>query len=93
LPIGNLAAQITHAAGESSPGNLPPKTFAVVLGVDRDDLVLVHKRLKKHGIEHELIIENDPPYRNQLMAIGIVPCPKKCVYPYLRDLRLLGKKK
>lgn len=34
LPRGLLAAQVVHAAGESSPGDLPEGTHAVVLAAE-----------------------------------------------------------
>ncbi len=74
LPMGVAAAQITHAAGESSPGHLPAGTFAVVLGVpDAMALMQLADRLRHAGVEFVCIFETDPPWSGQLMAIGVRP--------------------
>jgi hypothetical protein len=50
LPRGIQAAQIIHAAGESSPGKLPDGTFAIALSVP-DEAALVREcdRLRGRG--------------------------------------------
>jgi len=79
LPLGLMVAQAVHAAGESSPGNLPTGTYAVVLAVpDEEALLHYAERLRYAGIEHKLIGEPDlKPYRflegEQATAIGIPP--------------------
>ncbi len=90
LPLGVLGAQITHAAGESSPGGLPSGTNAVVLGVD-DEAALhaVAARLERAGVQHVRIEEPDAPYFNQLMAIGVVPGRKENLRRHLASLPLL----
>lgn len=84
------AAQVCHAAGESSPGNIPPGTYAVVLGVAPNELPGVLVRLRTAGIPCHPVTENDPPFSGQLMAIGVEPCPKEEVYHHLKRLNLLG---
>jgi hypothetical protein len=83
------AAQVCHAAGETSPGCLPSGTIAVVLGVSKDELQNISARLRKAKIPHKPIVENDPPYTDQWMAIGIQPRPKAEIYPHLSNLPLL----
>lgn len=74
LPRGVLAAQLIHAAGESSPGGLPKGTRAVALGARCElDLVRIERRLQQLGIDHRAIREPDPPWDGALMAIGLVP--------------------
>lgn len=74
LPRGTLAAQVVHAAGESSPGRLPPGTRAVVLAVrDVARLEQLERDLTRLAIPHHAIREPDPPYFGALMAIGVVP--------------------
>lgn len=74
LPRGVLAAQLIHAAGESSPGGLPKGTRAVALAAcDELDLVRIERRLQQLGIDHRAIREPDPPWDSALMAIGLVP--------------------
>lgn len=84
------AAQIIHAAGKSSPGNLPDGTFAIALAAkDEHDLCALAARLKLAGIERHLIIEVDPPYTNQAMAIGIPPMDRRLLKKLLSSYPLL----
>lgn len=74
LPRGVALAQTVHAAGESSPGNLPPETRAVVLAAqDVAHLEQVERELVRHQIPHQAIREPDAPWCGALMAIGIMP--------------------
>jgi hypothetical protein len=80
------AAQITHAAGESSPGNLPPGTYAVVLAAPSESaLETISERLP---LEHIQVRESDPPYCHQLMAIGVRPTMRSKARQYLSSLPL-----
>jgi hypothetical protein len=90
LPLGLLAAQVVHAAGESSPGEVPHSTHAVVLAVDGEpQLRAVASRLSGAGIAHTLIEEPDAPWCGAAMAIGIAPCRKEVVRRQLSALPLL----
>lgn len=72
MPLGNICAQLVHAAGESSPGNLPKGTYAVVLQVPNEEaLMQIHKQLLQYSIQHKLIRE--PDLNDQATAIGIIP--------------------
>ncbi len=69
-----IAAQLIHAAGESSPGNLSPGTYAVCLAARNEaHLLEIEERLKLREIPHSAIREPDPPWSGALMAIGISP--------------------
>lgn len=69
-----MAAQLVHAAGESSPGNLPNATHAIVLSAkDEQELLEIEKKLIAAQVPHHAIREPDEPWKNALMAIGIVP--------------------
>jgi hypothetical protein len=69
-----LAAQLTHAAGESSPGALPSGTRAIVLAVaDEPSLARLEERLRLADVAHVAIREPDAPWCGALMAIGLVP--------------------
>ena len=69
-----MAAQLVHAAGESSPGNLPNGTHAIVLSArDEQELLMIEQQLLGAQIPHHSIREPDEPWKNSLMAIGIVP--------------------
>lgn len=87
LPSGMLAAQVVHAAGESSPGNLPDGTFAVVLAVPNEvELRLLAERLRAGAVACREIIE--PDMGDSLTAIGLVPGPKSSFRRWLGSLPL-----
>ena len=74
LPRGVLAAQLIHAAGESSPGDLPKNTFAVALSAKSEShLGFIEQKLQRLNIPHHAIREPDEPWCGALMAIGIPP--------------------
>lgn len=90
LPLGVLSAQLIHAAGESSPGNLPEHTFAVCLAArDEAHLLEIEQKLLDLGIAHKAIREPDPPWNNALMAIGIYPCERSTARRITSSLPLL----
>lgn len=81
---------LVHAAGESSPGNLPHDTHAIVLAVaDESALVALGSRLTVAGIAFVEVREPDPPWSNALMAIGLLPGRKEDLRRYLSSLPLL----
>ncbi len=81
---------IVHAAGESSPGNLPSGIHAICLVVPGEkELQELEKTLFRAGVPFSSIIENDHPYVGQLMAIGCVPAEKGALKRYLSYLPLL----
>ena len=87
---GILAAPIAHAAGESSPGFLPEGTYAVILAARSSaELEELSGRLRRAGIRHNQIRENDPPYLGELMALGLEPAPRSVLKRHLRELPLL----
>jgi hypothetical protein len=91
VPIGDLCAQLIHAAGESSPGNLPPETRAVALGARSEfELLKLEQKLKKKNIPHVAIRE--PDQNNELMAIGLRPSERtSAIRSILSSLPLIGK--
>jgi peptidyl-tRNA hydrolase len=89
LPAGVAAAQLVHAAGESSPGNLGAGTFAVVLAVpDEAALMKVADRLRAAGMPFTLIFESDAPWSGQLMAIGARPACRSVMRKVLSSIPL-----
>lgn len=89
MPKGVQAAQIVHAAGESSPGNLAEGTYAVVLEVpDESALRAVKARLGLAQVALVAIYEPDA-YNGALMALGLVPVRKEAVRRHLSSLPLL----
>ena len=90
IPAGLQAAQLIHAAGESSPGNLAPHTYAIALTTkDEAELQALSERLFLAGIKHKRIIESDAPFTGQLMAIGIPPAERSKLKKYLSMYPLL----
>lgn len=90
LPLGILCANLVHAAGESSPGNLPEGTHAVVLMVpDEVALVAVVRELEKSGVACRRIVESDHPYVGQTMAVGVCPGRKEILRKHFSSLPLL----
>ncbi len=79
-----------HAAGESSTGNIPEGTHAVVLATPNEAKLLALERvLIDAGIPHTAVREPDEPWNGQLMAIGIRPGPRDTVRKLLSNLPLL----
>jgi peptidyl-tRNA hydrolase len=93
LPVGFLAAQIVHAAGESSQENLDSGTNAVVLSVKTEAaLMVIERQLQKLGVRHVAIREPDPPYNGSLTAIGLMPLrDRSVVKSILSKLQLFGR--
>jgi len=92
LPAGILAANIVHAAGESSPGNLPSGTHAIVLTVpDEPALRAMRARLELAQVAHVACEEPDPPYHGALMSLGLTPGRKEHLRRYVSSLPLLKK--
>lgn len=90
IPHGAQAAQLIHAAGESSPGNLPESTYAIALSAkDEPELRAVAAKLTEAGFPLTLAIESDEPYTGQAMAIGIAPTDRGALKKYLSSLPLL----
>lgn len=95
LPVGAIGAQLIHAAGESSPGDLPDGTFAVALAArSLGHIEHLERKLVQLEIPHVAVREPDAPYNGELVAIGIVPVEDRgLVKPVTGGLKLLGKKK
>lgn len=91
LPIGNLCAQLLHAAGESSPGNLPSGTYAVALAAKNEaKLLALERKLLEHGVAHVSIRE--PDLSDSLTAIGFPPTTdRKSLRKFLAQFPLIGE--
>ncbi len=69
LPVGLMAANLVHAAGESSPGDLPEHTRAVALhAVDEKHLRSLAQKLETREVQHHVVHEE-----GEMFAIGIRP--------------------
>jgi hypothetical protein len=81
---------ICHAAGESSPGNLPAGTYAIVLSVpDEAALTREADRLEARGVRLVRIHEPDAPFDGQFMALGLEPARREALRRHLSSLPLL----
>jgi hypothetical protein len=87
VPHGVQIAQIIHAAGESSPGDLPGDTHAVALHAKNEgQLLKLEQALIEARVPFKAIREPDAPWSGALMAIGLSPTHRT---PELR--KLMGK--
>ena len=97
LPLGTLAAQLVHAAGESAnvPGGIPSGTHAIVLAAKNEaQLRRIAWKLTKRNIPHHLICEPDSPHNGAAMAIGVSPVrDRKSLRKALSNLPLLSEPK
>lgn len=85
-----MVAQVIHAAGESSDGQILPGTNSVALAAESEiQLLALEKRLISKNISHVAIREPDAPWLGQLMAIGITPCDRSLVRKEVSQLPLL----
>jgi hypothetical protein len=81
---------VGHAAGESSPGNLPANTHLVILAAeDEPSLAALAARLDARGAGPVRIHEDRAPYLGQLMAVGLPPGRKEVIGRHVRGLPLL----
>lgn len=92
LPTGVLAAQVIHAAGESAEERVQNGTHAVALvAKSPGHLGEIESKLIRLDIPHRAIREPDPPWNNELMAIGIRPMVQTSKLRRItRGLRLVG---
>ena len=90
LSRGVQAANIVHAAGESSPGSLPPETSAVCLTVPGErELEDLAARLLAARVPHVRIVETEGPHAGQTMAVGLAPDRKEVLRRHVSALPLL----
>jgi hypothetical protein len=81
---------LIHAAGESSPGNLTPGTYAIALTTpDEVSLARLAMQLRRAGVKFSMIREPDAPFGGALMALGLEPGRKEELRRHLSSLPLL----
>jgi hypothetical protein len=80
-------AMITHAAGESSSGNIHPHTHAVVLAAANEQELLQASALLS-DIPHSLVREPEVPWNGQAMALGCYVISRKKIRKLLRKYPL-----
>jgi len=80
-----------HAAGESSPGDLSPGTYAVVVGIENERLLRrLARNLEALKVPIHRVEESHGEYGGQLMAIGLEPGPKSVRGKYLSNIPLVS---
>ncbi len=86
MKLGNLCAQLAHAAGQSGSGH-----YCVVLAAKSEShLLKIEKQLKINNIEHISIREPDPPFNGSITAIGLFPInDRKSVRQITKKLHLV----
>ena len=96
LPLGVMAAMVTHAAGESGAIYRDPLdgrfrgATAVVLGAKNQDAILdALVYMDKKNIQHVAVVESGAPYDGQFMAIGIVPGNRDKLGPLMAEFQVL----
>lgn len=94
LPLGVLTAMVAHAAGESAflfnGDSIFKNAIAVVLAVDNE--LALHKaaqHLRNLHVLHTEVVEGDGPYKDQLMAIGVVPGKRDTLDKSFKEFKLL----
>lgn len=60
-----------------------------MLQASPEDLHRLQGTLERESVAHRAIVENDPPYAGELMAIGLEPRPRSEVKKYVKTLPLL----
>lgn len=95
LPVGVVAAMVTHAAGESAAlyekmlGEFDG-AYAVVLAVKTElRLEKAKALLDTHDIAYTEVRESSAPYNGALMALGLMPIERDEVEEILNDFQLL----
>lgn len=80
LPLGVVTAMVTHAAGESAvlyqdeyDGRFRECRAVVLESANEADLLKAEAKLQRHGVQYVGIVESGEIYKDQLMAIGLVP--------------------
>lgn len=95
-PQGVQIAQTIHAAGWSAQlpeaGHASPPTIAIALEAAPAELAALARALADAGVRHVLVHEPDEPWRGALMAIGVVPSPRKLVRRLVAHLPLVRGK-
>ena len=66
--------------------------FEGMLVDDREQIPGIVNSLKTLGVPHRAIREPDPPYRGELLAIGLEPAVRSKVSHYVSSLPLLKEK-
>lgn len=95
LPLGVCAAMIAHAAGESGAlyqdeNGRFRNARAVVLAVDNEvALYRVGAKLFKNNIQFVDVVESGEIYKDQYMAIGLVPIESEKVETVMKHFLTL----
>lgn len=96
IPLGVLAAMITHAAGESGAlyednydGRFRGATAVVLEARDQYHLDMIEKYLQSKNIQYVAVHESGGEFHGQFMAIGVVPGERETLSNYFSTFGLL----
>ena len=94
MSLGQIAAQLVHAAGETATPLPVTGTHAVVLSLKNEEqLFLVAEKLSSRRIPYKVIYEPDSPFNGEATAIGLYPTKdRKQIRRALSRLSLLTSK-
>lgn len=92
LPLGVLAAMVTHASGESAAlyennhGDFNGATAVVLEATSEDNLFDIRDELNVALIDYVEVFESGGPYHDQFMAIGVIPGERN---PVMKPYKIL----
>ncbi len=96
LPLGVLAAMVTHAAGESAhlyedpyDGRFRGATAVVLEAKNEAHLKDYIDYVKGQGLLYTVVTESGGPYHGQDMAIGVCPGDRNLIGPIFADAQCL----
>lgn len=97
LPLGVAMAMVAHAAGESAHqyrdenGRFTGATVVVLEAKNEAHLEKIERKLMRAGIVYQVVYESAQPYKDQFMAIGLVPIERDKVEGVMREYQLLRR--
>jgi hypothetical protein len=96
LPVGVMAAMVTHAAGESGAlyqdpydGRFRGATAVVLEAKNERWLNDYAEYLRANDIQCVEVHESGGPFHGQFMAIGVVPCDRERIATKFEHLQVL----
>jgi hypothetical protein len=94
MSLGDIAAQLVHAAGETAKPLPISGTHAIVLSLKNEEqLFQTAEKLSARNIQFKIIYEPDAPYNGEATAIGLYPVKnRKQLRKVLSRLPLLTSK-
>lgn len=91
LPLGVMAAMVTHAAGESAAlhENFRGCVACVLEAKNESALKEAIKTFELADLQYVVVSEPSPPYDGAFMAIGVVPGERDTLSPIMKSFQCL----